>query len=173
MRHGVKKNTSDSIDLGVLFLENAYNLLCEGGRLGIVLSNSIASINKWKEVRKWLLRKMRLVAIFDLPPNVFAETGVNTVLIVAYKPSVGNLDKHMISNYQVFSREIHRVGYEKRTKSRNVVFQPIFDIDELTFETKIDKEGNPILAEDFTKILSDFRTWVLGQEKELRDLFIG
>ena len=34
-----------SIDKGVIFLENAYKLLEEGGRFGIVLSNSIASLN--------------------------------------------------------------------------------------------------------------------------------
>ena len=72
-----------SIDLGIVFLENAVHCLKDNGRLGIVLSNSIASINKWKNVREWLWNRMRLVALIDLPPNVFAETGVNTTLIVA------------------------------------------------------------------------------------------
>ena len=80
-----KKNVS-KIDLGVVFLENAYRVLKENGRMGIVLSNSIASIDTHKIARKWLMDKMRIVAIFDLPANVFAETGVNTSIIVAYKP---------------------------------------------------------------------------------------
>ena len=41
----------DKIDLGVVFLENAYRILKPEGRLGIVLSNSIASINSWRKVR--------------------------------------------------------------------------------------------------------------------------
>ena len=74
------------IDKGVVFLENAYHILKENGRLGIVLSNSIASIDSHQIARKWLMDKMRIVALFDMPANVFAETGVNTTIIVAYKP---------------------------------------------------------------------------------------
>jgi type I restriction enzyme M protein len=33
------------------------------------------------------------VALFDLPPNVFAETGVNTSIIIAYKPTDRELSK--------------------------------------------------------------------------------
>ena len=90
-----------SIDLGIIFLENAYRSLKEEGRLGIVLSNSIASINKWREIRKWLWNRMRLVALIDLPPNVFAETGVNTSLIVAYKPTNRDLKKVIDNSYTV------------------------------------------------------------------------
>lgn len=84
---------ANKIDLGVVFLENAYRILKENGRMGIVLSNSIASIDSHKIARKWLMDKMRIVAIFDLPANVFAETGVNTSIIVAYKPIDKELKK--------------------------------------------------------------------------------
>lgn len=36
------------IDLGVVFLENAYRILKPGGRMGIILSNSIASVKDGK-----------------------------------------------------------------------------------------------------------------------------
>jgi len=42
----------DNIDLGIVFLENAFQILKPEGRLGIVLSNSIASINRWQKVRE-------------------------------------------------------------------------------------------------------------------------
>ena len=83
---------SDALDLGVVFLENAYRSLKDDGRLGIVLSNSIASINKWTRVREWLMQRMRIVALFDLPANVFAETGVNTSILIAYKPKPAHLN---------------------------------------------------------------------------------
>ena len=41
------------MDMGAIFLENAYKLLEEGGRMGIVLSNSIASIKEWENVRSY------------------------------------------------------------------------------------------------------------------------
>ena len=162
----------DNIDLGVVFLENACHLLKEEGRLGIVLSNSIASINKWDRVRDWLMNKMRIVALFDLPENVFAETGVNTSLIVAYKPKPMDLSRLNTQGYSVFVRDIQNVGYEKRTSKRNVFFNPIYRIDETTFEVETDPEGRPLLKEDFTQTVADFRQWCLGQEATLQRLFL-
>ena len=163
----------ESLDLGVVFLENAVRSLKVGGRLGIVLSNSIASTDRWAKVREWLLSKVRLVAAFDLPPNVFAETGVNTTILVAYIPEAGALDKLRQENYSVFIRDIKNVGYTKRTSRRNVVFQDVYLIDDTTFEIATDNEGHPILHEDFTKTIGDFRSWALGQEGELRRLFLS
>lgn len=162
----------DNIDLGVVFLENAYHILKPEGRLGIVLSNSIASVNRWQQVREWFMERMRIVALFDLPANVFAETGVNTTLIVAYKPkNSALLKKLMDSDYSVFVRDIQQVGYEKRTSKRNVFFNPIYRMNESTFEVMTDAEGQPILDEDFTQTIADFRQWALGQEETLQRLF--
>ncbi len=162
----------DNIDLGVVFLENAYQILKPEGRLAIVLSNSIASINRWQKVREWLMERMRIVAFFDLPANVFAETGVNTTLFVAYKPkSSAALKKLVESDYSVFVRDIQRVGYEKRTSKRNVFFNPIYRTDETTFEVMTNAEGHPILKEDFSQTIADFRQWALGQEETLQRLF--
>ncbi len=162
----------DSIDKGVIFLENAYRMLKIGGRMGIVVSNSISSINKYACVREWLMKKMRIVAVFDLPPNVFAETGVNTSIIIAYKPCEDRLQKLIDSNYSVFARDIKAVGYEKRTSKRNVVFNPVYKIDDSTFEIEKDKEGKMVLDEEFSQIISDFRDWCLGQEEEINRLFL-
>ncbi|MDU6364693.1 MAG: N-6 DNA methylase [Clostridium sp.] len=162
----------DSIDLGIVFLENAYRSLKEGGRLGIVISNSIASINKYSVVREWLMKKMRIVATFDLPPNVFAETGVNTSIIIAYKPNVKELELLDKQGYSVFVRDIKKVGYEKRTVKRNVVFNDIYKIDENTFEIMTDSEGNMVRDEEFSEIISDFKTWCNGQEETLKNMFL-
>lgn len=163
---------SDSIDLGIVFLENAYRMLKDDGRLGIVLSNSIASINRWTKIREWLATKLRLVAFFDLPSNVFAETGVNTSILVAYKPKANELKRLSESGYSIYARDIQRVGYEKRTLKRNVFFNPIFQMDETTFDIRVDTEGRPLLDEEFTETISDFRAWALGQEETLQRLFL-
>ena len=169
-----KPNTkgSDALDLGIVFLENAYRCLKENGRLGIVLSNSIASINKWSKVREWVMEHMRIVALFDLPANAFAETGVNTSILVAYKPKQSALRKLKENGYSIFVRDIQKVGYEKRTSKRNVFFNPLFKINEKTFEIDVDRAGNPLLDEEFTETLGDFRKWALGQEETLQNNFI-
>jgi len=160
------------IDLGVVFLENAYRILKENGRMGIVLSNSIASIDTHKLARKWLMDKMRIVAIFDLPANVFGETGVNTSVIVAYKPTEKELKKLKAENYQVFFRGIEKVGYEVKTSKRVKFFSPMYKINYDSFETVIDSEGRVELDEEFTETIHHFKEWCKGQEKSLQDLFI-
>lgn len=176
---GQKKKKKDDtpkqatkIDLGVVFLENAYRILKDNGRLGIVLSNSIASIDSHRIARQWLMDKMRIVAMFDMPANVFAETGVNTTIIVAYKPSDEELERLKEQNYEIFVRDIQKVGYEVKTSKRVKFFSPIYKINYETFETEIDQDGNPVLDEDFTQTITDFHNWCVGQEKTLQDLFI-
>ena len=102
-----KIDLPNSMDKGVLFLENAYKILEKGGRMAIVLSNSIASIKEWENIRKWLIDRMRIVALFDMPPNTFGETGVSTTIIIAYKPKKNELEI-LRNDYEVFIREIKK-----------------------------------------------------------------
>jgi type I restriction enzyme M protein len=163
---------ANSIDLGLLFLENAYRILEENGRLGIVLSNSIASIDRWEDARKWLMSNMRIVALFDLPANTFADTGVNTTLIVAYKPSKKELERLKKDNYEIFTRDIKNIGYEIRTIKRVKNYFPVYKIDEEKLEIMMDENGKPVLNEDFTTIIKEFREWAKNQEKTLKELFL-
>ena len=161
------------IDPGLLFLENGYRLLAPNGRIGIVLSNSIASIDRWEQARRWLIDHMRLVALFDLPQNVFAETGVNTTLIIAYRPSDGEFRKLKATGYEVFTRDIQRVGYEVRTANRVKYFNPIHLRDETTFEPVINESGETVIDEEFISVVQEFRAWCLTQEETLTTLFRG
>jgi len=154
----------NSMDMGVLFLENAYKILEEGGRMGIVTSNSIASIKEWQNVRKWLIERMRIVATFDLPANTFGETGVATTVIIAYKPKKD--EKHLLENdYEVFVKEIKDIGYEVKTVKRSVHFEPQYIINEETFE----KESK--LNEDFSAMQREFKEFLQRQEEEIKNAF--
>lgn len=163
-----KHNFPKSMDMGVLFLENAVKILEEGGRMAIVLSNSIASIKEWQNIRAWFMSKMRLVATIDLPAGTFGETSVATTVLFAYKPKNKEILK---KNYQIFSREIKNTGYKVETKDRIVTFKPTFLIDEENFDIARDKEGNKILLEDFDTSVADFRNWLKTREPELREAF--
>ena len=161
------------IDPGLLFLENGYRLLAPNGRIGIVLSNSIASIDRWEQSRRWLIDHMRLVALFDLPPNIFAETGVNTTLIIAYRPNEAEFKELKATGYDVFARDIQRIGYEVRTSNRVKYFNPIYLKDEETFEPVINEFGETVLDEQFTGVVQEFRAWCRTQEETLKNLFLG
>ena len=140
--------------------------------MGIVLSNSIATIDRWAEARKWLMQNMRIVATFDLPANTFADTGVNTTVVIAYKPYKKDLEKLRDGNYEIFVRDIKNVGYEVRTIKRVKSYFPIYKVDENNFKVKIDSEGNPLLDEDFTDTIKEFKEWIKSQEKKLKDIFL-
>ena len=163
----------NKVDLGVLFLENAVRILKTNGRMGIVLSNSLASIDAHRKLREWIFEKLRVVATFDLPPSTFAETQVNTTLLLAYKPETENLIKLQKDNYDVFVKDIKNIGYEIKTSKRVRFFSPIYQIDYTSFETKIDEKGNPQLLEDFTTTISEFKEWVSSQETKMKDIFLS
>jgi len=162
---------SNSIDLGLIFLENAYRILNENGRMGIILSNSLASVDKWAKAREWLMEKMRIVALFDLPSNIFADTGVNTTIIVAYKPSEDRMKQLIEQNYNIFIKDIKKVGYEVKTSNRVKYFDTKYKLDS-DFSIMIDNEGNAVIDEEFSELLTEFRKWCLTQEKELQDKFL-
>lgn len=164
--------SQSKIDLGVIFLENAVRVLRENGRMAIVLSNSIASIDAHKEARKWLCENMRIVAIIDLPPNIFAEAGVSPTIIFAYKPNRDKLENLQKNNYQVFSKEIKKVGYEVKTKNKVKCFETQYKINPVTFEKEINSDGTAMLDEEFTETVAEFKQWCNLQEDTLKKLFL-
>ncbi|RDU61311.1 class I SAM-dependent DNA methyltransferase [Helicobacter sp. MIT 14-3879] len=160
------------IDLGVVFLENAYRILKDYGRFGIVLSNSIASIDTHKLTRQWLMDKCRIVAIFDLPANTFAETGVNVSMIVAYKPPKAELENLKKQGYSIFIKNIENIGYEIKTIDRVKTFCNVYKINPENFEVEFDSLGRAKLDEDFSQTIRDFKSWCAMQEESLQKIFI-
>jgi len=158
--------------MGVISLENAVRTLKDNGRMAIVLSNSIASVESHNKVRTWFCEHMRIVAIFDLPENIFAEAGVSTTIIIAYKPEKESLKRLIHENYQVFSREIEKVGYEIKSRNKVKHFETQFRINPTTFEKEINPDGTAKLDEDFTRTVHDFKKWCNTQEDELKKLFL-
>ncbi len=119
-----------------------------------------------------MMERMRIVALFDLPPNIFAETGVNTTIMVAYKPPPDKLAQLNKDGYSIFVRDIQKVGYEKRTSKRNVFFNDLYKINETTFEVEVDENSRPLRDEEFSQTLLDFRTWAMKQEEAVITAFL-
>ncbi|MBK5241679.1 N-6 DNA methylase [Clostridium sp.] len=154
-----------SIDMGIIFLENAYRITKPGGRFAIVLSNSIASIQSWDSVRLWLFEKVRLVATIDLPQNCFGETGVSTTVLIAYKPKEDEKSELLSEDYDVFTRNIKYTGYEVKTVKRNIVFEPVKEVDPVTLK------DTGKLKEDFTKMIGDFEEYMKSQNAIIKSAF--
>jgi type I restriction enzyme M protein len=164
------KEQPKSLDLGIVFLENAYKLLKEGGRMAIVLSNSIASIPEWQLVREWFINKMRIVALFDLPANTFGETGVATTVFIAYKPKAN--EQHILEeDYEVYIKEIENVGYTVKTKDRIVIMSPDFVINEKTFEREKDSKGNDKRLSDLPDLVNGFNEWLQNNKHQYKEIY--
>mgnify|MGYP000032465543 CR=1 FL=1 len=170
-----EKGRPKSIDMGVIFLENAYKTLEEGGRMAIILSNSIASIADWECVRKWFIERMRIVALVDLPSNTFGQTGVATTVIIAYKPRKNEMNI-LSEDYEVFVKEIEHVGYTVKEKNKVIDMPPDYMIDETTFEIVCDDHGNKCILSDFPSLVSEFGEWLEKNKyiyKEIYKSFAG
>lgn len=170
-----EKGRPKSIDMGVIFLENAYKTLNEGGRMAIILSNSIASIADWECVRKWFIERMRIVALVDLPANTFGQTGVATTVIIAYKPKAD--EKSILSeDYEVFVKEIEHVGYTVKEKNKVIDMPPNYLIDPKTCKIVYDENGNKCILSDFPELVSEFGKWLKTNQytyKEIYEAFSG
>lgn len=56
---------------GILFLEQAWNLLKEGGFVAIIIDQGVLNARSNLDVRKFLLSHFRILAIVDLPETAF------------------------------------------------------------------------------------------------------
>ncbi len=159
-----------SIDMGIIFLENAYKLLKAGGRMAIILSNSIASIEQWEQARKWFISKMRIVALFDLPAKTFGEADVATTVIVAYKPKA--TEKGLLKeDYEIFVKEVKYVGYTVKTKGRIVIMSPSPVINEETYEREKDSKGNDKRLSDLPDLVNSFGDWLDENKHRYKQIF--
>ncbi len=159
-----------SMDMGVIFLENAYKLLEDGGRMAIVVSNSIAGVSEWKKVREWFMSRMRIVAIFDLPAGTFGETEVSTTVIVAYKPKINEM-QILQKDYELYIKEIEHVGYTVKIEDRIVIMSPDFVINEDNFKRVTDSKGNYKRLTDLPELVNGFYNWLQENKHKYKEIY--
>jgi len=123
-----------------LFLELCVKLLADGGEVAIVLPRQILSGDETNavEIRKWLLKKVTILAVIDFPPETFQpHTGTITSLLVFRKG---------ISSEQrpVFFAVCEYVGHDRRGL-------PLYAMD-LEGNAIHDNKKQPKLRDDTPKI---------------------
>ena len=97
-----------------VFIERCVQLLKPGGRLAIVLPDSILGAPGLVNIRKWVLKNTRLIASIDLHQDTFQPfTGVQTSVLVVQKKTQQELNEPDF-NYPVFMAMVERVGHDKR-----------------------------------------------------------
>lgn len=167
------KYNHNYIDKGIIFTENAVRILEENGRIAIVLSNSLCSVEEYMVLREWLFENLRIVSIIDLPSGTFAEAGIPITVIFGYKPSKKRLEELIKKNYNVFAKKIDKIGYKVVDKTGKKGFEDIPKLNPETFEREINKDGSVKLDEEFTETIIEFREWCKLQEIEIINGFLN
>jgi len=173
-------NESVSQKSEILFIERCIEFLKTGGRLGIVLPDSILKNSSLQYVRDFILKKAKLLAVVSLPQHAFVPSGagVKSSLLFIEKGPVGK--KH----YKVFMATTQHIGYDSRGeedtneldmiladwnkyKSGHSEFEKSFLVD--------DKEITQNFSPDKFIVYSNYKSWSKVALSELCDgqIFTG
>lgn len=99
-----------SVPPEILFIERCTQLLKNGGRLGIVLPDSILGSPGLEYIRQWIIRNHRIIASVDLHADTFQpRNGTQTSVLILQKKSVDTNE-----DYEVFMTPVEHIGHDKR-----------------------------------------------------------
>lgn len=126
-----------SVPPEILFIERCTQFLVPGGRMGIVLPDSILGSPGLGYIREWLIKNHRIIASIDLHVDTFQpHNGTQTSVLFLQKKTQEQKDTEeksgVMADYNIFMAMVEKVGHDKRGN-------PLF---------KRDPEGNEILVPD-------------------------
>lgn len=102
-----------------LFIERCIQLLKPGGRMAIVLPDSILGSPGLGHIRQWLLGEAKIIASLDLDSDTFQpHTGVQTSILILQKKTLEEKTEEqrtrVLRPYNIFMAVIDKVGHDKR-----------------------------------------------------------
>lgn len=101
-----------------LFIERCLQFLKPGGRMAIVLPDSILGSPGLGYIRQWLLTEAKIIASLDLHSDTFQpHTGVQTSILILQKKTNEEKQADLIGKmqpYNIFMAVIDKVGHDKR-----------------------------------------------------------
>lgn len=124
----------------VLFIERDVQLLCNYGRMAIVLPDGVFGNDTFGYIRHWLQDKGRILAIIDIPVETFQpNTSTKTSILVFQK-----LPKEKIpDNYDIFMAIAETCGHDRR--------------------------GNETGSDDIQSIAAEYKKWEAKQNILLKE----
>ncbi len=172
---------SDTLTLAIppdqLFIERSLQLLRPGGRLAIVLPDSILSNPGLVGTREWILKNARVIASIDLPQETFQpHTGTQTSVLLLQKKTNAEItfekeSGHRIE-YEIFMAVPSAVGHDRRGNSlpRRTLEGHVIEHEEVERILRRDPDGKfvgetftrrvPVVHDELPIVAESFRTWV-------------
>ena len=102
-----------------LFIERCLQFLKPGGRLAIVLPDSILGNPGLGYIRRWLLERTRIIASVDLHADTFQPgNGTQTSVLILQKKTQEEMNEErysgVINPYSIFMAMVEKVGHDRR-----------------------------------------------------------
>jgi type I restriction enzyme M protein len=137
----IKGGLQDKQPPQLLFIERCLDLLRDGGRMGIVLLESIFGMPKYRYVVDFINKRARILAIVTLPEDLFQPfTHAKTcVLILEKTPATGD--------YPIFMCDVKWCGHDSRGN-------PTWTVD---------SDGNRILLDEVPSVAALYKAGASGK----------
>ena len=154
-----------------LFIERCWQFLKPGGRMAIVLPDSILSNPGLLYIRRWILKHCRVLASVDLPTETFEAfggTGTKTSVLVLQKKTREQIQFEEASgrmeDYEVFMVICQTMGYDRRGNDlwlrtpEGEIIEEVITIQ--TPDGLEKKERRPIRDDDVAQVAPLFEKWL-------------
>jgi type I restriction enzyme M protein len=160
-----------------LFVERCLSFVKPGGRIAIVLPDSILSNPGLKHVRQWILSKARVVASISLPQVTFEpHTGTKTSVLLLQKFT--EEEKRLlkpetsIPPYDVFMATPQEVGHDRRSNPVYLRTPEGEDIEYTeertvlkrasngTYREEVVSEMKPVIHDELPEVVRYFQEWL-------------
>jgi type I restriction enzyme M protein len=163
--HGKWVRTSDlseGIPPEVLFIERCLQFLIDEGRMAIVLPDGILENSSQGSIREFIKTKAKILAVIKLANETFIPygTGIRASVLFLQKLSPEKLKRETQADYEIFFGIVKKIGYEG-TKNGKAIYKR-----NERGETVLDSEGKPLLDEDVTDIIREYRAFRQGKMGE-------
>ncbi|HDM8092961.1 TPA: N-6 DNA methylase [Yersinia enterocolitica] len=163
-----KKNSVSPAPPEQLFIERCLQFLKPGGRMAIVLPDSILGAPGLGYIRQWLLGEAKIIASLDLDSDTFQpHTGVQTSILLLQKKTEAEKKADLIGRmqpYNVFMAVIDKVGHDKRGGN---TYQRNADGDEILVEVDDNVVELGVLADGKTTVKSTKRLEKIPDDQTL------
>ena len=160
-----------------LFIERCLQLIRPGGRLAIVLPDSILSNPGLLDVRRWILTNARVVASIDLPVETFEpHTGTQTSVLLLQKKTADEIAIERAAgtpnDYEVFMAMPRAVGHDRRglPAYRRTPEGDLIEDEETVSVFRYGSDGSTVVErttrkrrvihDDLPDVVESFRAWV-------------
>lgn len=171
-RWAMTKRLQGSVPPEQLFIERCIQFLKPGGRLGIVLPDSILGAPGLGYIREWLIQKTRIIASIDLHADTFQpRNGTQTSVLILQKKTLELILEEertgQMADYPIFMAMVDRIGHDKRgnpvfkrdKNGNELMFSEVITQDETTNEGEMVKietkrkidDQTPLVAKTFNK----------------------